>query len=718
MSISRLLLPALLALLLSACSQEAPAPQALGTISAASDQCEVPELASDEHSDNPLFQPQIQTPIKALDPLLANVRNRQTLSLNGDWNSIVDQLGVGDASPLLRGGVGENESYGPHELLEYSFKGQQTLQVPGDWNSQQESLFWYRGIVWYQKEFNYQPPAGKRVFLYFGGANFAKDVYINGQLLARHKGGFTPFNTEVTDYLKAGKNAVVVKVDSMSGADEVPTEYNDWMNYGGITRDVMLVETPASFIRNYKLQLAPSSDSILTPESDSVLPPDNDLALNSNSDQRIKGWVQLDGNSGAQTITLTIAEAGITKTFTTDASGRAEFEFNANLDLWSPQSPKLYRVDWRSGNDKLSDDIGFRRIEILGEDILLNGEKIFLRGVAMHEESLLHHGRAATAADADAAIAKLKDLNANFVRLAHYPHNEHMVRAADRAGIMVWAEIPVYHNIQFSNPCTLASAKRQYSELIARDQNRAAVILWSLGNETPESDARNRFFIAMAEHVRALDDTRPLTAALLGFGGMEAIGRYIGLLLAGEENALVGMLTNPDLPTITINDPLGDIVDVLGYNEYFGWYLSGILTQEMRKNGLDVTEAQVRELMLQEMEKFSIVTNFNKPLVISEFGAGAKHGKRGGPLDIWGEDYQARVYRQQLKMLNNSPALRGISPWVLKDFRAPYRLNTDVQNYWNRKGLLSETGEEKLAFKELSNYYKSLQKPAAFTTQP
>ena len=111
--------------------------------------------------------------------------------------------------------------------------------------------------------------------------------------------------------------------------------------------------------------------------------------------------------------------------------------------------------------------------------------------------------------------------------------------------------------------------------------------------------------------------------------------------------------------------------------------------------------------MLAEMEKFSIVTAFNKPLVISEFGAGAKGGKRGGPLAVWSEDYQARVYRQQLKMLANSPALRGLSPWILKDFRAPYRLNTEMQDYWNRKGLLSETGEEKLAFKVMSDYYQS-----------
>lgn len=680
------LIASLLPLLIAGCSQtEPPTTASMANVTAASDVCEAPSKSDEDHSDNPLFQPKNVSPLKALDPLLGNVRARKTTSLNGEWRYIVDQLGVGDASPLLRGGVGENESYGPSELLEYAFTDKHSLQVPGDWNSQHDSLFWYRGIIWHQKTFDYQPQSGKRVFLYFGGANFAKDVYVNGQLLARHKGGFTPFNTEVTDYLKAGDNAIVVKVDNMSGPAEVPTEYNDWMNYGGITRDVMLIETEATFVRNYKLQLKKGSLDT------------------------VSGWVQLDGNNSKQTLQLNIPEAGISQTLTTDNNGLAAIEFPAQLDLWSPESPKLYDVEWQLNGKNLNDQIGFRSIETQGEDILLNGKSIFLRGVSLHEESLLRHGRANSQADADATIAKLKALNANFVRLAHYPHNEYIVRAADKAGIMVWAEMPVYHNIQFDNPCTLASAKQQYSELIDRDQNRASVILWSLGNETPESEARNRFFLAMAEHIRAEDNTRPLTAALLGFDGMEAIGRYIGTLLAGQQNALVSLVTNPEPVTMTINDPLGDIVDVLGYNEYLGWYLSGMLTQAMQEQGLDVTEAQVRELMLSEMEKFSIVTTFGKPLVISEFGAGAKQGRRGGPIDVWTEDYQARVYQQQIKMLENSPALRGMSPWILKDFRAPYRLNTDTQDYWNRKGLVSETGKEKLAFKVMSDYYGSKQ---------
>lgn len=679
-------LPTLLLCGLLVCGCESGSPPSGPTLSkplADAPLCEEPgaALAEDVSEDTPFFAPRVINPLKPLDAQLGNVWGRKIMPLHGNWRYIVDQLAVGDVSPLLRGGVGRNHKAGPGELLEYSFSDDKTLRVPADWNSQQPELFWYRGVIWYQREFQYTAAPGRRSFLYFGGGNFRKDVYVNGHLLARHRGGFTPFNTEVTEYLEPGANVVVVRVDSMSGPDQVPTEYNDWLNYGGLTREVLLVDLPRTFIRNYKLQLAPGSLDTLS------------------------GWVQLDGDNRDQPVTIAIPEAGIDLRLTPDANGRATFNAGAELQLWSPDAPKLYRVVISAGDDALEEEIGFRSIETRGEDILLNGRPIFLRGVSMHEESLLRPGRAWGPEDAQAAIEQLKALNANFVRLAHYPHNESMVRAADRAGILVWAEMPVYHSIDFANPCTLQSAQRQYRELIARDQNRAAVILWSLANETPNTASRNRFLRTMAEFVRSEDDTRLLTAALLGFGGMESIGEYVGMKLAGRENALVDLLADPEPVTLVIDDPLGEVIDVLGYNQYLGWYLSGFLVQAMSERGMAVTESEVRELILDGMEQFSITSTFGKPVVISEFGAGARQGKRGGPLDIWSEDYQARVYRQQLKMLANSPSLRGMSPWILKDFRAPYRLHTQIQDYWNRKGLLSETGDKKLAFEVLREHY-------------
>ncbi len=632
--------------------------------------------------DTPFFAPRVVEPAPPLAPLIENVFARKSTPLHGEWPYIVDQLKIGDASPLLRGGVGRNLEASPGELLEYAFSDAKTLRVPGDWNTQHPELFWYRGVIWLRKELDLRPAPGKRYFLYFGGANFAKDVYLNGNLVARHRGGFTPFNTEVTDDLVEGQNAVVVKVDSQSTPTDVPTEYNDWLNYGGITREVLLIEVPATFIRSYGIQLERGDRDHLV------------------------GWVQLDGPNRKASVQIRVPELDVALALEANRQGIARFAVDATIERWSPQNPKLYRVELAAGEDRVADEIGFRTIETRGEEILLNGEPIFLRGVSMHEESLLHPGRAYGAEDAEAAIQLARELNANFLRLAHYPHNEHMVRAADRAGILLWAELPVYHNIRFSDPETLAQAKRQFSELIARDRNRAAVAFWSIGNETPITKARNAFMEALAQHVREEDPTRPIAAALLGFDGMEEVGGYVGRTLATEKSFLARLFGKPGPVALVIGDPLGEIVDVIGYNEYLGWYMSGFIAEGMREKGLDVTEAEVRETMLREMVNFSIDTKFGKPLIISEFGAGAKQGKHGGPLDVWSEEYQARVYQSQLAMLENIGPLRGLSPWVLKDFRAPYRLQTEVQDYWNRKGLVSESGVKKLAFEVLRESYR------------
>ncbi|NRA10276.1 MAG: family 16 glycosylhydrolase, partial [Myxococcales bacterium] len=310
-----------------------------------------------EDDATPFFGPREIVVLEELAPLMTNVFGRKTLSLNGDWAYIVDQLRIGDVSPLLRGGVGEDEVARPGELLEYAFDPARTLRVPGDWNSQDPSLFWYRGVVWYRTEFDYRLPEGKRAYLYFGGGNFAKDVYLNGKLIARHRGGFTPFNSDVTEYLEPGRNRLVVKVDSLSEPTDVPTEYNDWLNYGGLTREVLLVEVPRTFVREYSVQLSRERDAI-------------------------EGWVQLDGPDAGQGGTLRIEGLGIEERLETGDDGRANFHVLARPELWAPGSPTRYAVSIESGEDRVGEPIGFRSIETRGEDILLNGEPVFLRGIS------------------------------------------------------------------------------------------------------------------------------------------------------------------------------------------------------------------------------------------------------------------------------------------------------------------------------------------------
>jgi beta-glucuronidase len=370
-------------------------------------------------------------------------------------------------------------------------------------------------------------------------------------------------------------------------------------------------------------------------------------------------------------VTIEIPEARAARSITTDRNGRAAFELSAPaVAPWSPDSPRLYDVVIRAGADRVADRIGFRTVGTSRDDILLNGQPIFLRGISLHEEALGRGGRATSRADAEALLGLAKQLGCNFVRLAHYPHNDEMTRAADRLGLLVWSEIPVYWTIAWSNPATLAAARAQLGEEIARDRNRASVILWSVGNETPVSDARNRFLRTLVDDVRAADETRLVTAAL-------------------EHRAT-------DARTHVIDDPLGGALDVLGLNEYVGWY-----------DGLPA-----------KCDTLAWRSAYDKPIIVSEFGADAKAGLHGDALTRFSEEYQADLYRRQIAMLKRIPALGGVSPWILVDFRSPRRPLPGVQDGWNRKGLVANDGTKKQAFEVLREAYRTWTAPALAPAAP
>jgi beta-glucuronidase len=563
---------------------------------------------------------------------LNNPSGRTTISLNGPWHVIVDPLETGMDARFYQNRKPKNKS----DLVEYDFDSSETLNVPGDWNTQKEKLLFYEGPVWYEKSFVYQKRTHTRVFVYFGAVNFLSRVYLNGEKLGEHEGGFTPFNFDVTEKIKDGANFFVVEVNDQRRADAVPALKTDWWNYGGITRDVLLVETADTYIRDYWIQSARQSAN------------------------EIAGWAQLEGGRRAgQQVVVEIPEAGVKQSATTDASGRAEFHFSAKLELWSPENPKLYDVALSAGADTVHDHIGFRTVETRGSQIVLNGKPVFLRGISIHEEAPVRGGRAYSEDDARTLFKWAKDLGCNFVRLAHYPHNENEIREADRVGLLVWSEIPVYWDIAWTNPETLANAKQQLQESIARDHNRASVIFWSLSNETPVRPDRTEFLKSLADEARKLDPTRLITSAL---NHVDDDG--------------------PDHRVL--NDPAGSFLDVLGLNEYYGWYFG-------RPEDAD------RQLWS---------TRYEKPLIVSEFGAETPYGKHGDSATRWTEEYQANLYVHQLTMIDKIPGLAGLSPWLLMDFRSPRRPLTGIQDYFNRKGLLSDKGDRKQAFSILQKYYR------------
>jgi beta-glucuronidase len=367
-------------------------------------------------------------------------------------------------------------------------------------------------------------------------------------------------------------------------------------------------------------------------------------------------------------VTLRIAALGLVRTVHSDGRGRARLSFPkpGKLSLWSPDNPTLYDVEVDAGADRWHDRIGFRTIAVDGPRILLNGKPIFLRGVAIHDEELgPNPTRNMTPEAARALLSLAKDgLHANYVRLAHYPHNETMLRAADEMGLIVWSEIPVYWRIAFDDPKALETARRMLAENILRDRNRAAIGLWSVGNETPVSDARNAFLRRLAADVRALDPTRLVTAALL------------------TERDDKG-----PVPVLTMNDPLAASLDVMAVNTYNGWY------------GPD---------RLEDLAKIEWRVPRDKPLLFSETGAAALAGLHRADIPAkFSEEYQAEYYRQTLAMLSRIPNFDGLSPWILKDFRSPRRQLPGIQDGWNRKGLVSETGQRKLAFGVLADWYRA-----------
>ncbi len=393
--------------------------------------------------------------------VVADVFARQTTSLNGKWHVIVDPYDTGyfdyrrqpyDETVKPTGGFFlDRQAKDKTDLVEYNFDTNPTLNVPGDWNSQDGKLFYYEGSVWYRTRFEVNKSApDHRLFIYFGAANYEADVYLNGNKLGKHIGGFTPFAYEITKLAKGKNNSLVVRVNNNRHADGVPTVNTDWWNYGGLTRDVLLVETPATFISNFRVRLKPG-------------------AVNT-----IEANVQLDGADKQQAVKISLPTLKLAAEMKTDTNGSGQVEIPApNLALWSPEHPVLNDLEISSGDDKLTDRVGFRTITTRGQDILLNGHKVFLRGVAIHEENPLRGGRAWSEEDAKLLLGWAKELGCNFVRLAHYPHNEHMARLADEMGIMVWEEIPVYWTIQWTNAATLANAEKQLGDLILRDQRTA-----------------------------------------------------------------------------------------------------------------------------------------------------------------------------------------------------------------------------------------------------
>lgn len=542
--------------------------------------------------------------------------DRKRISLNGTWNYVPDQYCRGQNNGFM-GEVAADRSCSGRDPADHDTDDVGTIPVPSSWNMAIPELRYYERQLWYYKRFK-KPNlrSGKRAFLCFEGSYYRTRAWVNGTEVGQHLGGFTPFEFEITDQLESN-NLLAVLVDAARDSERLPTTVTDWFTYGGLTRDVFVEIRPEKYITDFFIHLDKAGRNITGHISASSA----GNAVISISQLNIRETVAVGGKNNTGTFTLPVPE---------------------KLERWSPDNPRLYPVTVTFGQDRIRERVGFRTISVKNGNVILNGTPVFLKGISVHEDHY-KKGRTLNDRDREDIFRLANDLGLNFLRIAHYPHSRRMAQMADEKGFLLWEEIPVYWDIEWENKETYADAQNQLRELILRDRNRASVILWSIANETPPTDkGRTAFLTKLCRFAKRMDRSRLVTAAIF----KEEKGKEM-----------------------YVADPVAEELDVLGINQYFGWY--GFCEPEEALNMLRFRNT-----------KFS-----DKPVIISEFGAGAKAGHHGKLR--FSEEYQAAVYENMLKALESCDSIKGMTPWILIDFRAPLRENK-FQRGFNLKGLVDK----------------------------
>lgn len=559
--------------------------------------------------------------------LFTGGRDRESLS--GEWRFTLDlhDTGLRQKWYLLEKSDAETR----RDPYDYDPFAGDTVPVPGCWQMMKEKWFYFEGSAWYSRDIDYlKQDADERIFLRIGAANYDCKLFVNHQFIGNHYGGSTPFCAELTSVLLPGKNVVMLCVNNTRTIDRLPLRNNDWFNYGGIYREIDIIRTPQTYIRDLFVYLVPDGKY-------------NKIAVR----------IAVEGD--AREVNFSLAELGISVTLPV-VNGIAEANLSAEPQIWSPEHPKLYRVMASLGPDCVSDRVGFRQIDVVGTDIRLNGKSLYLRGINCHEDDVLL-GKMTNEADIRRRFHDAKELNCNYLRLAHYPHHEMVARIADEVGLLLWEEIPNYWAIDFKNPTTQRDAHNQLMELIYRDRNRASVIIWSVGNENADTDERLDFMSMLIDAARKADPSRLISAACL-----------------------------VNHAKMKIEDRLADYLDIIGLNEYYGWY---------EENFDDL-------IVLGEN------SSPTKPIVITETGAEGVPGEHAPQSGPFSENYMADVYRKQTEYLPKLNYVRGFTPWLLYDYRTERRQNP-YQKGFNCKGLITaDKITRKKAFYVLRDFYQQL----------
>jgi beta-glucuronidase len=548
--------------------------------------------------------------------------------------------------------------------------------VPGCWNTQRKEWLDYVGAGWYRRRF-IAPVSMQGCFnrLVLDGVSFHGDVWLNGEHIGYHSGGFTQWSLDVSMKLHYGReNLIVIRADTRRDYETLPPLIREdrpfgWWPYGGITRHVTLESSPWTTLCKLALQTdyrgTVSGVGIIYNARKHHAKPTVTVSLSDRS-----------GNGKRQLFRRRLHVAGM------DVAAFTFCDRIEGVKTWSPETPEnrsliTVRVIGPENSEKQSIEIGFRSFEFRGTRLYLNGRPFFVRGINRHEDDP-ETGAFQSDKRIQDDITLIQELNANFVRTAHYPHTARFLDLCDRKGILVQTEIPLYQvgwgvrSLRAAQKSRLYhEASRQLIEMIERDRNHPCVVMWSVGNECftlfPSIKRLYRRLITLAKR---FDSIRPVTFSIFSIP--------FGIS-----------------PRFEIAAGLADVIFV---NQYFGWYFK--------------EAGEVSELLERIHEKWP-----DKPIIISEMGGGAVRGRKSGGRTYeigygnsrdFSEEFQTMIYRTQLPLIREKDYVSGVIPWVFADFRDDKRWRNPIPNF-NLKGLLTYDRRKKDAFGVVSDFYARIQ---------
>lgn len=589
-----------------------------------------------------------------------NNRYRAVLDLSGFWGMKVDPEDEGVGARWAEG-----------------FDADAVVGVPGSWNEQlsELGLMNYVGTVWYQTRFHVpRQLAGQRIHLRVGSADSHAQVWVNGALVGEHTGGFLPFEFDIGASIGDDENVLVIRVNNELSHDTIPqgctdedyavfgnermrtyprTIY-DFFPYGGLNRPVKVLALPAAHLSGITV------DTQLEEFRGTV----KFCARFSGADDNCRAVARLSfGPHEAGHVTLDV-RGGI-------AEGEIEV---VDCKPWSPEAPHLYQLsielmDVHRTVDEYRLDVGIREVEVRGNNLLLNGEPVFLKGFGKHEDfPVLGKGLCFPLIVKDFQI--MKWIGANSFRTSHYPYAEELMQMADKMGFLVIDETPaVSLNFRNVTPTTLENHKKALSELVARDYNHPSVICWSVASESglwqeaeSKTDKAEAYWDEIFALARELDPTRPLTAP--------------ACLQAGND------------------DPSFARCDIICLNRYYGWY----------EYPGDIEEAG--RILKEELETFHAL--YEKPILLSECGADAVVGEHSSTPQLFTEEYQLWLIEKSFDVVESLPFMIGEHVWNLAEFRTAQNYTRVVHN---RKGVFDRQRAPKASAFMIRDRWTSLRTP-------